>query len=167
MSLHGCANCLLTVSYSGGPDHSDSPPPGRPFHPSFEQLEPARGARNVAIYPDLRPEPTPLPTHLPPEDEAYVDEILTKRGTLSKTGREQVADKDITRLRPHQWLNDEIINFYGQLILSRSESHRGKSTSTPLSVALTASLTVSRARARARARARHWGQGNLEPVITC
>jgi len=50
---------------------------------------------------------------------------------ISKTGREQVADKDITRLRPNQWLNDEIINFYGQLILSRSGSQKGGSTSSP------------------------------------
>ena len=71
-----------------------------------------------------------MPPHLPPEDEAYVDEILTRHGAISKTGREQVADKDIARLRPYQWLNDEIINFYGQLILSRSESQKGNSTST-------------------------------------
>jgi len=66
---------------------------------------------------------------LPPEDEAYVEAILTKRGIVSKTGREQVADKDVARLRPRQWLNDEIINFYGQLILSRSESQKEDPTS--------------------------------------
>ena len=74
----------------------------------------------------LRPK-APLPPRLPFEDEAYVDAILTKRGVISKTGREQVADKDIARLRPNQWLNDEIINFYGQLILSRSESRKENS----------------------------------------
>ena len=47
---------------------------------------------------------------------------------MSETGREQVAHKDIARLRPRQWLNDEIINFYGELILSRSESQKGNST---------------------------------------
>jgi sentrin-specific protease 1 len=50
---------------------------------------------------------------------------------VSKTGREQVADRDIARLRPCQWLNDEIINFYGQLILSRSESQKENATPTP------------------------------------
>lgn len=46
---------------------------------------------------------------------------------ISKASREQVADRDIARLRPNQWLNDEIINFYGQLILSRSESRKENS----------------------------------------
>lgn len=31
---------------------------------------------------------------------------------------------DLTRLRPGQWLNDEIINFYGALILDRAERAR-------------------------------------------
>jgi sentrin-specific protease 1 len=84
-----------------------------------------------AIERSLRPKKAPLPPHLPPEDESYVDAILTKRGTISKAGREQVADKDIARLRPKQWLNDEVINFYGQLILSRSESQKENSKSTP------------------------------------
>jgi len=39
-------------------------------------------------------------------------------------GKEQVADGDLTRLDPGgatHWLNDEIINFYGALILERAE----------------------------------------------
>jgi sentrin-specific protease 1 len=107
------------------------PPPKRPFVPSLEQLRLSRKAEVDAIEQILRPKKPPLPPHLPPADEAYVDAILTKRGTISKSGREQVADKDIARLRPHQWLNDEIINFYGQLILSRSESQKENSKTTP------------------------------------
>lgn len=40
---------------------------------------------------------------------------------VSKFAREQVTDKDISRLKPSQWLNDEIINFYGSMILARSD----------------------------------------------
>jgi len=32
-----------------------------------------------------------------------------------------VTDSDISRLRPRQWLNDEVINFYGQLIMAQSD----------------------------------------------
>ncbi len=35
--------------------------------------------------------------------------------------RLQVTDADLSRLKPGTWLNDEIVNFYGQLILERSE----------------------------------------------
>jgi sentrin-specific protease 1 len=44
------------------------------------------------------------------------------RGVVSKFAREQVTDRDLSRLKPGQWLNDEIINFYGQLIMSQSDA---------------------------------------------
>jgi len=125
----GRVRSLPTTSPSRDFNHSYRPPPQRPFVPSFEQLRLSRRAKDEEIECLLRPRKAPLPSHLPPEDEAYVDAILTKRGVISKTGREQVADKDIARLRPRQCLNDEIINFYGELILSRSESQKGNSTS--------------------------------------
>jgi sentrin-specific protease 1 len=49
---------------------------------------------------------------------------LAEKGIVSRFAREQVTDKDLSRLRPRQWLNDEIVNFYGQLILSRSDACR-------------------------------------------
>lgn len=121
---------LPTTSPIHGYNHSYRPPPKRPFVPSFEQLQLSKRAKDEEIERLLRPKKAPLPPRLPPEDDAYVDAILTKRGAISKAGREQVSDKDIARLRPHQWLNDEIINFYGQLISSRSQSRRENATST-------------------------------------
>jgi len=54
--------------------------------------------------------------------------LLGKRGVIAKVASLQVTDADLSRLRPGTWLNDEIINFYGQLILDRSVSHpRNKS----------------------------------------
>ena len=35
-----------------------------------------------------------------------------------------MSDQDISRLHPGQWLNDEIINFYGAMILGRSEASK-------------------------------------------
>lgn len=123
-----------SVFNSRDPDYLYRPPPKRPFIPSLEQLRLSRKAEGEAIDRHLRQKKPPLPSHLPPQDEAYVQAILTKRGAISKAGREQVADKDIARLRPHQWLNDEIINFYGQLILSRSESQKENSAAAPAEV---------------------------------
>ncbi len=34
---------------------------------------------------------------------------------------------DIRRLMPGEWLNDELINFYGAMILARSEACQGNS----------------------------------------
>jgi sentrin-specific protease 1 len=66
--------------------------------------------------------PPPLPSDLPPEADAKVTELLNKRGVISKYAREQVTDQDIVRLKPNKWLNDEVINFYGALILGRSDA---------------------------------------------
>jgi sentrin-specific protease 1 len=68
--------------------------------------------------------PKPWPLSLPPKDEEIVNDFLTKSGVISKYEREQVAHSDIVKLRPGQWLNDEIINFYGALILGRSSDSK-------------------------------------------
>lgn len=43
------------------------------------------------------------------------------RGVISKCGALQIEHKDMTRLAPDKWLNDEIVNFYGQLMMNRAE----------------------------------------------
>lgn len=43
-----------------------------------------------------------------------------------KVGREQVGSGDISRLAPSQWLNDEIINFWGALLMERSDRARAE-----------------------------------------
>lgn len=42
-------------------------------------------------------------------------------GVIATFAKQQVLDKDIRRLKPGQWLNDEIINFYGAMLLDRAE----------------------------------------------
>jgi sentrin-specific protease 1 len=100
------------------------PKPPQPFIPKFDQLRISARAKDAEIEQRLRPKPKPLPTSLPPEDEDKVDMILRQRGVVSKHGREQVTDQDLMRLRPVQWLNDEIINFYGSMILARAEASK-------------------------------------------
>jgi sentrin-specific protease 1 len=75
-------------------------------------------AQNREIQRRLRPR---FPKFLPPDDEEQVKIILDKKGIVSRFAREQVSEGDIARLRPYTWLNDEVINFYGAMILARSE----------------------------------------------
>ncbi|KAF8624771.1 hypothetical protein AX15_005662 [Amanita polypyramis BW_CC] len=97
----------------------NSPKPPEPFTPSLEQRRLVNRLKDEELDARFRPK---LPTCLLPEDEAKVNVLLRKQGVISKLSREQVTDQDLSRLRPRQWLNDEIINFYGALILARSES---------------------------------------------
>ncbi|KAL4069400.1 cysteine proteinase [Scleroderma citrinum] len=97
-----------------------SPPPPLPFS-AHDILREAARKKDEAIEHRIRP-----PKALPHEVESEVNTILGKRGVISKIAREQVCDKDVARLRPAQWLNDEIINFYGAMILARSEACRQK-----------------------------------------
>ena len=99
------------------------PRPPKPFHPSLDQLQISARAKDEEIERRLRgPKRTPLPDRLPAEDDSEVDSFLAMRGIVSKFAREQVTDRDLSRLTPGQWLNDEVINFYGQLIMSQSDA---------------------------------------------
>jgi sentrin-specific protease 1 len=96
-----------------------SPKPPEPFTPTLEQRRRVNRLKDEELNARFRPK---LPVSLSPEDEAKVNALLRKQGIIAKVAREQVTDQDLSRLRPRQWLNDEIINFYGALILARSES---------------------------------------------
>ncbi|TCD70067.1 Smt3-specific protease [Steccherinum ochraceum] len=98
-----------------------SPRPAEPLTKGFDALRAAQQAKDKAIETRIRP---PYPTQLPPDDDAEVDKLLRKRGMVWKCAREQVSETDLSRLRPAQWLNDEIINFYGAMILARSEANK-------------------------------------------
>ncbi|CCM02182.1 uncharacterized protein FIBRA_04261 [Fibroporia radiculosa] len=95
------------------------PKPPKPYVPALEQLEADKRRWDERINRRIRP---PLPAHLPPEDEKVVNALMSRKGVIAKCAREQVTDQDLLRLRPNKWLNDEIINFYGQLIMDRAES---------------------------------------------
>ena len=101
-----------------------SPPPVKLDAPTLEKILATQRARDEDIERRLRV--PKLPSSLPPEDEAMVDDLLSKRGIISKCGALQVDHKDMARLTPNTWLNDEIVNFYGQLIMDRAEASKKK-----------------------------------------
>ncbi|KAK0233372.1 cysteine proteinase [Armillaria fumosa] len=103
----------------------NGPRPVVPFSPALEQRKLRDRTKDAQIERRLRgAKPKPLPKALPDEDERKVKTFLKKSGVVSKYEREQVTGQDLQRLKPGQWLNDEIINFYGAMILGRSEASK-------------------------------------------
>jgi hypothetical protein len=66
----------------------------------------------------------PVHRKLSPEDEYFVEAALKQHDFSAKVAREHVGAEDIRRLKPRGWVNDEIVNFYGALIMARAERHR-------------------------------------------
>ncbi|KAJ3790332.1 cysteine proteinase [Lentinula aff. detonsa] len=102
----------------------NGPRPFQAWSPSLDDLRLRQRSKDNIIDQRLRPRRLPLPSSLPPEDELKVDSLFKQSGVVSKFAREQVSDKDLVRLMPGSWLNDEIINFYGALILGRSDDSK-------------------------------------------
>lgn len=63
----------------------------------------------------------PFPARLSDEQEASVQTALQERGLKVSVPGAQVTAHDLGKLRPRQWLNDESINFYGALLMQRSQ----------------------------------------------
>lgn len=76
----------------------------------------------------LRLPTTQLPASLPPAHLVAIKKQLNDRGFSVKAGKEQVTSKDIGRLLPGQWLNDEIINFWGAMLMERAEAFKVEAT---------------------------------------
>jgi len=55
------------------------------------------------------------------EAEAIIADTLRARGMISSLPGAEVEGKDIVKLRAGEWLNDEVINFYGVMVRLRSE----------------------------------------------
>lgn len=63
----------------------------------------------------------PLPSSLADADEEFVKQTNQKQGKIAQMVGAGVESRDIARLKPSKWLNDEVINFYTKLILKRSD----------------------------------------------
>ncbi|KAF8514523.1 hypothetical protein JB92DRAFT_140256 [Gautieria morchelliformis] len=103
--------------------HQSLNEPRPPSPLSFDTLRLADRQKDREIEKRIR-DATRLPTKLPPHVLQEIKLLRSKYGIVSRAGKEQVADTDLSRLDPGgtlHWLNDEIINFYGALVLERSE----------------------------------------------
>lgn len=63
----------------------------------------------------------PFPAHLTDEQEAQLQKAWQQRDFVVSIPGACAAHRDLVKLRPRSWLNDETINFYGQLVLQRSQ----------------------------------------------
>ncbi|KAF5382935.1 hypothetical protein D9757_006282 [Collybiopsis confluens] len=99
-------------------------PRPKAWSPSLDDLKLRHRNKDDRIEQRLRPKRIPLPSSLLPEDEERVKALLSQPGVISKFAKEQVSNGDLARLKPGQWLNDEIINFYGAMILGRSDDSK-------------------------------------------
>ncbi|KAF8528061.1 cysteine proteinase [Hysterangium stoloniferum] len=97
----------------------------RPPVLSFETLRISERERDREIDRRIR-EATRLPTKLPPHIVQDIELMRAKCGVAATFGREAIKDIDMARLNPQgpdQWLNDEVINIYGAILLDRAEKY--------------------------------------------
>ena len=71
----------------------------------------------------------PLPSRLDPAADDKVRSAFRASGTVASITGAQVEGHDIRKLQPGQWLNDEVINFYGTLIMHRAQAAEQKRSS--------------------------------------
>lgn len=99
-----------------------APPPDAA---SFRRLELESRKKDEEIAKRIRAaKRKKLPEQLPARHAALVKSYMHDRGFSAKVGREMVTAKDIGRLGPASWLNDEIINLWGAMIMERAEKHK-------------------------------------------
>ena len=84
------------------------------------QLVQRHRALDDALDAKLRTKKRAFPIALTDEQAKTIRSLLNKRGVIARIGKEEVTDDDFARLHPDQWLNDNIINSYGQLLMSRA-----------------------------------------------
>ena len=67
-----------------------------------------------------------LPDRLAPDAEDVVQKAFRSSGTVASITGAQVEAHDLRKLQPGQWLNDEVINFYGTLVMQRARDAEAK-----------------------------------------
>ncbi|TIA90330.1 hypothetical protein E3P99_01616 [Wallemia hederae] len=87
----------------------------------------------------LGPKPE-LPTELSDDEQAEYKKIMTLSGKISKCGRQTMMSTDLKTLLPGKWLNDEVINYYVEILRQRKDlemeewEKEGKKGDKPLDV---------------------------------
>lgn len=69
----------------------------------------------------LGPKPE-LPTELSDNEHAEYKNIMSLSGKISKCGRQTMMSNDLKLLLPGRWLNDEVINFYAEMLRQRQST---------------------------------------------
>ncbi|KAL7420314.1 hypothetical protein Q5752_005283 [Cryptotrichosporon argae] len=88
------------------------------------KLEDERKDREIAAR--IKKDVDVIPSALSPEQAAKVDAAFADRSFRRAVGNADVQHKSLQRLKPGQWLDDEIINFYGQMVSERAKVNGDK-----------------------------------------
>ena len=97
-----------------------TPLPPQPTLPAYDKLQ----YKHHQLDKDLDKRAIPhrqFRDKLEPEQAAVVQQLLRKDGVLSTMPGAEVTAKDMRKLKPSTWLNDEVINFYVIMINKRSK----------------------------------------------
>ncbi|KAG9016560.1 Smt3-specific protease [Tulasnella sp. 427] len=103
-------------------NHPRAPPPDAA---AFRRLELESRKKDEEIAKRIRAaKRKKVPSELSPRHSDLVRSYMQNRNFSTKVGREMVTAKDIGRLGPASWLNDEIINLWGAMIMERAERYK-------------------------------------------
>lgn len=97
-----------------------SPLPAEPSLPAFEKLS-LRAKQLDRTFARPRPKLRAFRRALSPDEQLVVKRALATDGEVSSLPGAFVEGKDVQRLLPGRWLNDEITTFYGVLINRRAD----------------------------------------------
>lgn len=64
-----------------------------------------------------------LPTELTADEQSEFKNVMSLSGKISKCGRQTMMSNDLKTLMPRQWLNDEVINFYAEMLRQSQSRH--------------------------------------------
>ena len=98
----------------------ETPRPPEPALPAFDYLQARKKELDETFGLVKKQKARKWRKALDDEKQAYVQKILQQPGQISDLPGANCEARDIRKLRPRQWINDEIVTFYTVLINNRS-----------------------------------------------
>nr|KAJ3423016.1 hypothetical protein HK105_004191 [Polyrhizophydium stewartii] len=107
------------VEKYGGIEHRDIDTP------LYNQLL-AKESEAEAHIDQLRLEDSPPIAKLPPDAQKLVESVMSGDRVVVEAFGVKILSKDIRTLKDTTWLNDEVINFYGEMCMKRAKQAQDK-----------------------------------------
>ncbi|KNZ50642.1 hypothetical protein VP01_431g16 [Puccinia sorghi] len=99
----------------------ETPRPPEPALPTYEHLCARKKLLDDTFGKQLKtPKTRKWRKTLEPDKLAFVQKVLQQQGKISDLPGAYCEAHDIRKLRPRQWINDEIVTFYAVMINNRS-----------------------------------------------
>jgi len=98
----------------------ETPRPPEPALPTYEHLCARKKILDDTFGKPKTPKTRKWRKTLEPDKLAFVQKVLQQQGKISDLPGAYCEAHDIRKLRPRQWINDEIVTFYAVMINNRS-----------------------------------------------